>query len=263
MEEIRRGMGRAQEQMWKRSGRARKNPGNPGKTPNTRRVTTPVGFRRVALDPLLGPPRLFQPFSDTMCRMRDYPAENWKALGQWVHDARMQVSDWRDMKTWASLVGRSDRQLRGLERGEPVGVGTIEAVSRALGVEDWHLMNILTTGERPRVRDQRAPLEDPHAVSVAEATDQMLLDEIASRMRSAPAHAATPIRKDVRVDVNPAPITQAGSRPAVEQDQDETHRRIAGMKISQKDKDALHRLRDELGADARDVEEPPADEVGS
>lgn len=134
-----------------------------------------------------------------MGHMREYPDESWKALGDWVHDARMQVSEWRDMKAWSAVVGRSDRQLRGLERGEHVGIGTIEAVAKALGIPDWSLLDILSTGDVPRGREQsatayasyegrtgkrpEAELYDPDVVTVSEASDRLLLDEIAARLR--------------------------------------------------------------------------------
>lgn len=78
--------------------------------------------------------------------MRKYPEENWRHLGRWIHDARIQGGT-VDMNEWAERVGRSTRQLRGLERGESVGPKTIEAVANALGIEPWYLFAILVNPE--------------------------------------------------------------------------------------------------------------------
>lgn len=78
--------------------------------------------------------------------MKSYPPENWKALGEWVSVARHQAG-YSDTKRWAHVVGRSTRMLLGLERGEPVGAKTIEAISEALGVANWAVFEILDSGE--------------------------------------------------------------------------------------------------------------------
>jgi len=136
--------------------------------------------------------------------MREYPKDHWQALGRWVQEARMQVSDWRDMEGWARTVGRSSRQLRGLERGEQVGIGTIEAVAHALGVADWRLLDILRDpSARTRLPSQADAMEaqaryetevghssstavdQPSVTFVSNASDQLLLDEIALRLRKA------------------------------------------------------------------------------
>ncbi|WP_338182967.1 hypothetical protein [Jatrophihabitans sp.] len=85
--------------------------------------------------------------------MRKYPAENWEWLGQWIHDARV-VAGYSDTKKWAAAVGRSPRQLLGLERGEQVGTGTIEAVAKALDLPASDLYWILANSDEPRVAFQ-------------------------------------------------------------------------------------------------------------
>lgn len=77
--------------------------------------------------------------------MRKYPAENWKRLGRWVYDNRVRAG-YTDTKEWADEVGRSTRQLLGLERGEQVGAGTIESVARALEVDPGVLFSKLAEG---------------------------------------------------------------------------------------------------------------------
>lgn len=72
---------------------------------------------------------------------------DWKRLGTAVQAARLRAR-YDDMKDWAALVGRSTRQMQGLERGEQVGAPTLRLVETALS---W----------RPGYAD--AILEDPHA----------------------------------------------------------------------------------------------------
>lgn len=68
----------------------------------------------------------------------------------------MELREHRDMEVWAREVGRSTRTLRGLERGERVGIDTLEAVAEVLGVADWHLLNILRDGvEKARLPTER------------------------------------------------------------------------------------------------------------
>jgi transcriptional regulator with XRE-family HTH domain len=129
--------------------------------------------------------------------VKRYPEENWKALGEWVADARAQ-SGLSDTKAWATAVGRSSRMLLGLERGEPVGPKTIEAVGQALGVEPWALFGILSdpsaTSTGPglspsRVRDLKSAYERETGLPVAAAsvglqdyTNVELLREVGRRM---------------------------------------------------------------------------------
>lgn len=82
--------------------------------------------------------------------MKDYPAENWKALGDWVSLARHQTN-YSDTQAWAKAVGRSTRILLGLERGESVGAKTIEAIAEVLGVANWSVFGILESGSSANV----------------------------------------------------------------------------------------------------------------
>lgn len=152
--------------------------------------------------------------------MRKYPAENWKLFGASVHDLRMRQG-YRDMRSWSDAVGRSDRVLLGLERGEPVGAKTIEAIAKALGYSEGegYLFALLADGPeiqqeavRFRERDHEADYEgyvsgiigdaigtlaggydDPAALKAASReilsrfSDNELVSEIAARLaRSEP-----------------------------------------------------------------------------
>lgn len=126
-----------------------------------------------------------------MCGMKKYPAENWKALGRWIYEARMQGPDDRDMDEWAKRVGRSTRQLRGLERGEPVGAKTLELVADALGIEQWYLFGRLADPDAPNGVFLRPSdieqMKESHAADAGRApisalTDQQLIDELSRRL---------------------------------------------------------------------------------
>lgn len=80
-----------------------------------------------------------------MCGMEKYAAENWQELGRWVQRSRLGAGI-SDVKEWAELVGRSTRQLQGLERGEPVGSKTLELVAAKLGSDLPDLYEILNGG---------------------------------------------------------------------------------------------------------------------
>jgi hypothetical protein len=72
--------------------------------------------------------------------------EDWIRLGRAVKDARKRAG-YRDMKIWAGKVGRSTRMLQGLERGEPVGGGTLELVEDALERHRGWTLDLLAGGE--------------------------------------------------------------------------------------------------------------------
>lgn len=129
--------------------------------------------------------------------MRKYPKENWKALGAWIHDARMQGGpEFRDMSAWAKKVGRSERQLYGLERGESVGEKTLEAVAEALYIDPRFLFARLADLDFDdsfpmayetvrQVKEQYGDTDpDQVAVSLESYTDTELLTEIGRRMKS-------------------------------------------------------------------------------
>lgn len=139
-----------------------------------------------------------------MAAMRKYPDIKWQRLGRWVHDTRLQAG-LSDMDEWARVVGRSTRQLRGLERGEPVGPKTIELVAEALGVEAWYLFGVLAEDEVPsgvnlssvQVARMRRRYEDetglgvqPPAVGIRQYDDRDLLDELARRLGRARIQAS-------------------------------------------------------------------------
>lgn len=131
-----------------------------------------------------------------MCGMKKYPAENWKALGRWIYEARMQGPDDRDMDEWSKKVGRSTRALRGLERGEPVGPKTLELVADALGLEQWYLFGRLADPQAPsgvalRPRDvdrmKRVQAEDSVSPVLADISDHELVNELSRRLARATA----------------------------------------------------------------------------
>lgn len=138
--------------------------------------------------------------------MRTYPEENWKRLGEWVHDARVQAG-LSDTTKWAARVGRSTRVLLGLERGEPVGAKTIEAVAEALGVANWAVFQVLTHGDatsdpwrQPDVEEARATYEEEtgllahRQVSALDSfSDEELAEEVLRRMRRTPRASLPPI----------------------------------------------------------------------
>lgn len=132
--------------------------------------------------------------------MKRYPAEHWKALGDWVSRGRHQAG-YSDTKKWAEAVGRSTRMLLGLERGEPVGAKTIEAISEVLGVSNWSIFEILERGQvdwfsatPAEIEDARARYEaetgleadDGERSSLAYVSDEDLLSEIARRLSARP-----------------------------------------------------------------------------
>lgn len=97
--------------------------------------------------------------------MRNFSAENWKVLGRWVQTCRLARGH-SDMDTWAQMVGRSTRQLQGLERGERVGPKTLENVAKALGVEVATIYEVLESRVSPAL--------DPGPVTTNETLFQRL-----------------------------------------------------------------------------------------
>ncbi|MCF6376938.1 hypothetical protein L2K70_04920 [Nocardioides KLBMP 9356] len=134
--------------------------------------------------------------------MKKYPHEHWVALGDWIAHARKQAG-YTDTKRWAAAVGRSDRVVLGLERGEPQGAKTIEAVSEALGVSNWALFEILDKGSSSpdfvakspdEIQAIRARYESETGLEADAAgadlfamfSDEELLDEIRRRLATRP-----------------------------------------------------------------------------
>lgn len=133
--------------------------------------------------------------------MRKYPTAHWKALGAEVNTSRMQAG-YTDTAKWAEAVGRSSRMLLGLERGEPVGAKTIEAIAEALGVANWSLFQVLDTGRRgdwgggddSQVDEARRRYEQETGLEADEGaadlmrmfSDEELLAEVAKRLATRP-----------------------------------------------------------------------------
>jgi hypothetical protein len=80
--------------------------------------------------------------------MKKYSADNWRKLGRRVNLARIKAG-YSDTQEWADAVGRSSRMLLGLERGEPVGSGTIDRVAITLGWNPEEPYDVLDGVEVP------------------------------------------------------------------------------------------------------------------
>lgn len=94
---------------------------------------------------------LFDPFLDSSGfflhpHAVTYSDISWQHLGSEVAYAR-RAAGYADTKAWVAKVGKSDRQLLGLERGEPKGRTTLSAVEAALEWPDGWCYRILS-GER-------------------------------------------------------------------------------------------------------------------
>lgn len=79
---------------------------------------------------------------------------------------------------WAAKVGRSDRVLLGLERGEAVGPDTYAAVAEAIG---WPLSRVydILNGAPVRAGDHLRPVPSP----LADVSDEELAAEVLRRMK--------------------------------------------------------------------------------
>ncbi len=105
--------------------------------------------------------------------------EDWQALGREVQRARM-AAGMGDTKAWVRAVGRSDRILLGLERGEHVGPKTLTLVAEALGWPTGKPYDILNG----RLAEQSF-VASPGPVAEQTVTEQAILDrldEIAQRV---------------------------------------------------------------------------------
>ena len=133
--------------------------------------------------------------------MKKYPREHWQALGDLVGTARHQAG-YSDTKRWAEAVGRSSRVLLGLERGEPVGPKTIEAIAETLGIANWSLFEALDRGRandwgastdaevaeaRKRYQDETGlEADDDGGSPLSFVSDEELLKELARRLADRP-----------------------------------------------------------------------------
>lgn len=91
--------------------------------------------------------------------MKKYSTDNWRKLGRRVKQARLRAG-YKDTQQWADIVGRSSRMLLGLERGEPVGDGTLDLVAAALGWTPEEPYEVLegiqaaSAGEQPALPEE-------------------------------------------------------------------------------------------------------------
>jgi hypothetical protein len=111
--------------------------------------------------------------------------EDRKRLGQVVQYARVDAG-YRHVKgEWADYVGYTDRHLGDLERGRTVGPNVFHAVEKALGWPPGWCRRILT-GEvnGPPSMPGAAAVRDRTTITLALATQDELLDELASRRRT-------------------------------------------------------------------------------
>ena len=114
--------------------------------------------------------------------MADYPAEHWAALGRLVYTTRSEL--YPDTKRWASVVGRSSRMLLGLERGEPVGRGTLTKVAKALGWPQQFIWDYLEdpTATPPQQHTPEANERRILDISGLDAVDQERLVDLYRRL---------------------------------------------------------------------------------
>lgn len=109
--------------------------------------------------------------------MTRYSLADWKRLGRAVYSARV-AEGFGDTQQWCDIVGRSDRMLLGLERGESVGKGTLRLIEDALGWDAGQAFTILD-GATP-------PTRDAVPASVRDATDEQLIEELRRRLLAGP-----------------------------------------------------------------------------
>ena len=106
----------------------------------------------------------------------DNELEARKRLGLLVRQARRSAG-YANTQTWAAKVGRSDRQLLGLERVEKVGTDTYAAVAEALG---WPVDRI------PEILAGRGP--SSASTALADVSDDDLVEELRRRLRAGGEH---------------------------------------------------------------------------
>ena len=114
--------------------------------------------------------------------MNRYTHSDWVRLGDAISRAR-RAEGFTDTQQWCEIVGRSDRQLLGLERGERVGRGTLRLVEDAL---DW------PAGQAFKILDGDTAVQPvPVPASIREASDEQLLAELARRLADTTESEAT------------------------------------------------------------------------
>lgn len=111
-----------------------------------------------------------------------------RLLGTKVRQAR-RAAGFANTAKWADRVGRSDRVLLGLERGEAVGADTYAAVADALG---WPLERIYSLLDQ---EDAQVRSASPTLTTVS---DEELAAEVLRRMKSGGEHGGDTAATNVR-----------------------------------------------------------------
>ena len=107
-----------------------------------------------------------------------------KRLAQVVRDARMDAGYRYRRGEWADLVGYTDRHLGDLEGGRTVGPGVFYAVEKALGWPlGWCRRILADEVNGPPAKSGAAAVHDRTTITLAMASLDELLDEIASRRK--------------------------------------------------------------------------------
>lgn len=158
--------------------------------------------------------------------MHSYQHPDWVRLGRAVYSARSR-SGYGDMTIWADRVGRSTRMLLGLERGERVGRGTLEAIEAALEWPTGHSHAVLSGAV---VTAFPVSAAGPSAELAALTDDQLIAElsaRLASRTRRGTDGTVSPIqwrRGQDNADMDPAeyPEGAAARTGEVEVDPDPT-----------------------------------------
>lgn len=112
--------------------------------------------------------------------MRTYPVERWLRLGKIIARARVEAG-FGDTKDWVARIGRSDRVLLGLERGEHTGQHTLRLIEAAIGWPVGSCEDYLSGGPEPAQRSTVRPSAE--GADVAHLRDPLRdgLDEQAER----------------------------------------------------------------------------------
>lgn len=182
--------------------------------------------------------------------MRKYPREHWQALGDLVGTARHQAG-YSDTKRWAEAVGRSSRMLLGLERGEPVGPKTIEAIAETLGIANWSLFEVLDRGRvddwgastEAEVAEARKRYQDETGLEADEdgggdplrfVSDEDLLGEVARRLAARPLSRTERRMLEARASWDEPSETEVAAHIAVHDEAKE----LAGQVLAEAQGDA-------------------------
>lgn len=124
--------------------------------------------------------------------VKKYARDDWQRLGHLVQAARL-AEGW-DTQEWSEIVGRSDRVLLGLERGEPVGQRTLRLIEDALGWDAGEASRALAGHADPPSQRARGGTASPEDLS-----DEQLLAEVARRFARTVPEGVT-VRRRTRGD---------------------------------------------------------------